>query len=93
MHLENIDENARGINLHQKLVKEHFKTKNRPLTKEEKAIKKIKKKIELEEERNGELNTWGMNNHVIGMTLKIRTLEDLIDCAQRCQIKPNKEIE
>ena len=34
-----------------------------------------------------------MNNHVIGMTMKIRTLEDLIDCAQRCQLKPNSEME
>lgn len=40
-----------------------------------------------------ELDTWGLHNHLIEFRLKVRMTEDLIDCAQRLQVKPDKRTE
>ena len=37
-----------------------------------------------------EISTWGLHNHIIEVRLKIRMTEDLIDCAQRLEIKADK---
>ena len=63
------------------------------IVKDDKRIKTLKNKIKEETDRNYELNAWGLNSHCIAMTLKIRTLEDLIDCAQRCKLRPDKDVQ
>ena len=56
-------------------------------------IAKLKRKINKETDRYAELNSWGLNSYCIALTLKVRTLEDLIDCAQRCQIKSDSDVQ
>ena len=35
---------------------------------------------------------WGLHSHIIELVLKCRVTEDLIDCAQRCLIRPDGEM-
>lgn len=43
-------------------------------------------------DRNGELNTWGMNNYLISFRIKVRMTEDIIELAQKVQLKPEKNV-
>lgn len=43
--------------------------------------------------RNVQLNTWGLNSVVTEVKLKIRLTEDVIDCAQRLEIKADARTE
>ena len=40
-----------------------------------------------------EFNIWGFNSHIISHIVKCRLLEDLIDCAQRCLLRPDALVE
>ena len=51
------------------------------MTKTEKQLAKVQKRLKKELERNANLNIWGLSSYVITYTVKCRVLEDLIDCA------------
>lgn len=36
---------------------------------------------------------WGLHNHIVGLQIKIRATEDLIDCVQRFIVKSDKKTE
>ena len=72
-----------------------FHNKVKRSLKEGKEIKKIKElqlKIRDEMDRNAELNTWGFHNHIISYRIKVRMTEDIIDLAQKVQLKPNAHV-
>ena len=92
--LENMRENARCLSLQVKFIGKARNKLKLPLqTKTEKKMVKIQNRIKKETERNESLNIWGLSSYVISYTIKCRVLEDLIDCAQKCKIRPDASVE
>ena len=56
-------------------------------TREEKAVQHLQKRLREAIAKNEEYNTWGWQNHLIEYKIKIRMTEDIIDLAQRVQVK------
>ena len=42
---------------------------------------------------SAELNSWGLSSYLTSYVVKIRLLEDLIECAQKCIIRPDATVE
>ena len=42
--------------------------------------------------KNEEYNTWGFHNHIMEYKIKVRMTEDIIDLAQRVQIKQDAKL-
>ena len=86
-------ENAKSLTLEIKLInKSKLKTKASNLLKIEKKLAQVQKRLKVETESNQELNMWGLHSYLISYVLKCRVLEDLIDCAQRCKLRPDAQV-
>lgn len=94
LNRELMRENAKALTLQVKFIeKTRGKLKVPALTKTEKQIIRVNKRIKKESEFNAMLDTWGVQSHVVTYTIKCRLMEDLIDCAQRCKIRPDAQVE
>ena len=68
--------------------------KKHPLAvKLQKRLEKVQARVKEQTDLNAELDSWGFNSHVISYVIKVRVLEDLIECAQKCTIKPDVPVE
>lgn len=77
-------ENAKLLALQVKLInKTKVKIKEKSMTTVEKKLVKVQKKLKNEIKRNDEFTTWGFHDYIISYVVKVRVLEDLIDCAQK----------
>jgi hypothetical protein len=77
-----MDAQSRTLRLEAKYITKQVKhSKLLSFVKEDKKIKLLKKRIQEETEISMQLGSWGLTNYVIVHLAKIRSLEDLIDCA------------
>ena len=54
---------------------------------------KLEKRLKKATDKNEELDTWGMHDYIISLTLQARALERSIDCAQRLKyMGPEKHV-
>ena len=56
-------------------------------------IAALQERISAETERSYTLNTWGINHMVITTLMKVRLLEDIIDCAKKQKVRPDVTME
>lgn len=56
-------------------------------------VTEIENKLKQETERSYTLNTWGITHMIITTLVKVRLMEDLIECAQKQKVRPNVTIE
>ena len=56
---------------------------------EQKQLRELQTRIRDEIAKKADFDTWGFHNHIIEYRLKVRMTEDVIDCAQRLQVKPD----
>lgn len=91
--IENMKESALGLTLQIKLInKARLKDKTKNMNKTEKKLALVQKRLKVETQRNDEFNGWGFHSYIISYVVKCRILEDLIDCAQSCQLKPDVQV-
>ena len=61
--------------------------------KPERKMHKLEKRLKKATDKHEELDTWGMHDHIISVTLQVRALERSIDCAQRLKyLGPEKHV-
>lgn len=58
-----------------------------------KRLQALQTRIRQEINRKMEFDTWGFHNYIIAYRVKVRMTEDVIDCAQRLQVKPDQRTE
>ena len=61
-------------------------------TREEKQVQYLQKRLREAISKNEEYNTWGFHNHIVEYKIKIRMTEDIIDLAQRVQIRQDAKL-
>ena len=54
-----------------------------------KKVTKVQKRVKVEMEINASFDSWGFQSYIISHIIKCRLLEDVIDCAQRCLLRPD----
>ena len=70
-------------------AKTKFSSLNRRLKygTEQRQVRDIQSRIRDEIAKKADFDTWGFHNHIIEYRLKVRMTEDVIDCAQRLQVR------
>ena len=61
-------------------------------TREEKLIQVVQKRLRAAISEKEEYDTWGWQNHIMATQVKVRMTEDIIDLAQRMQVKPESKL-
>ena len=56
-------------------------------------LQRVQQRIKVCMDQSAEFNIWGFNSHIIAHVIKCRLLEDLISCAQKRSIRPDREVE